>query len=95
MPVCTEDLNKAKSRSHWNIRWCGENKCRTKREHCKLYSKERHTGGLGGQQATFTSCQNAASSNEFFLQWVDGQIMAEKMCIIFTACYTLRGRDAH
>ena len=91
MPVCTEDLDKANSRSHWNIRWCGGNKCRTKRQNCKLYSKERHTGaradrldgksllfqfylayGVGGQHTTFTSCQNAACSNTFFLQRADG-----------------------
>ena len=36
MPVCTEDLDKANSRSHRNIRWCGGNKSGTKREHCKL-----------------------------------------------------------
>ena len=46
MPVGTEDLDRANSRSHRNIRWCGGNKCGTKRGHCKLYSKERHTGGL-------------------------------------------------
>ena len=46
MPVCTEDSDKAISRSHRNIRWCGGNKCGTKREPCKLYSKEKHTGGL-------------------------------------------------
>ena len=27
----------------------GGNKCETTKEHCKLYSKERHTGGLAGQ----------------------------------------------
>ena len=32
--------------SHWNIRWCGGNKCGTKRGHFKLYAKERHIGGL-------------------------------------------------
>ena len=46
MSVCTEDLDKANSRSRWNVRWCGGNKRGTKREQCKLYSKERHTGGL-------------------------------------------------
>ena len=46
MPVCTEDLDKANSRSHWNIRWGGGKKCGTKREHCKSYSKETHTDGL-------------------------------------------------
>ena len=46
MPVCREDSDKANSRSHRNIRWCGGNKCGTKREPCKLYSKEKHTGGL-------------------------------------------------
>ena len=90
MPVCTEDLDKANNRSHRNIRWCGGIKCGTKRRHCKLYSKERHTGGLadrldgksllfqllpacgvGGQHTTFTSCHNAACSNEIFLQRVD------------------------
>ena len=109
MPVCTEDLDKANSRSHWNIRWCGENKCGTKREHRSSvnYIQRRDisavlsTGylayGVGGQQTTFTSCQNAACSNDFFLQWVDGRgyIMAEEMCIIFTACFILRGRDTH
>ena len=34
------------SQSHQNIWWCGGNKCRTKRGHCKLYSKERHIGSL-------------------------------------------------
>ena len=34
------------SQSHQNIWWCGGNKCRTKRGHCKLRSKERHFGSL-------------------------------------------------
>ena len=116
MPVWTEDSDKANSRSHRNIRLCGGNKCGTKREHCKLYSKERHTGGLAGrldgkpllcsyylaygvsgQHTTFTLCQNAACSDEHFSplgRWVDYD-WAKLMCIIFTACFTVRGRDMH
>ena len=63
------------SRSHWNIPM--------RRGHCKFYSKDRSAmenhccssyypayavNGVGRQHTTFTSCQNAACSNEFFLQ---------------------------
>ena len=37
------------SQSHRNIRWCGGNKCGTKRGHRKLYSKERHIDGLANR----------------------------------------------
>ena len=50
MLVCTEDLDKANSRSHRNLRWCGGNKCGTKREH----SKQRHTADrLDGKSLLF------------------------------------------
>ena len=92
IPVRTGDLDKTFSQSHWIIKWCGGDKCRTKTWHCKLYSinwrscqlvMENHCcssyyleyavykKGVSRQHMTFTSCQNAACSDEFFLQRVD------------------------
>ena len=92
IPVRTWDLDKTFSQSHWNIRWCGGDKCRTKKGHCKLYSinwrscrlaMENHCSsryclayavrkkGVSRQHMTFTSCQKATCSNEFFLRRVD------------------------
>ena len=48
--------------------------------------------GVGRQHTTFTSCQNAACSNEFFLQRVDydwGNVH------YFCVCFLLIDRDTH
>ena len=43
---------------------------------------------------SFTSCQNAAYSNEiFFLCWVDFAL--EGSTISLSKCFTLRGHDTH
>ena len=53
---------------------------------------------VGRQHTTFTSCQNAACSNEYFLLWVDcaleGSTLTEQT-VIFAACFMVRGRDTH
>ena len=46
--------------------------------------------GAGRQQTTFTSCQNAACSNEFFLWRVDYDWANVHY---FVSCFILRGRE--
>ena len=93
------------SRSHWNIPM--------RRGHCKFYSKDRSAvenhccssyylacavNGVGSQHTTFTSCQNAACSNEFFLCWVDYTSERKRFVwanVIFVAYFILRGHDRH
>ena len=54
--------------------------------------------GVGRQHTTFTSCQNAAFSNEFCLWRVDyaleGFVLTKKMCF-FCTYFILRGCDMH
>ena len=90
MPVCTEDLDKANSRSHGNIRWCGGNKCGTKREHCKLYSKERHTDGLAdrldGKSLLFQLLPGIWS------RWATNDIYLVPKCFLFQWIFSPAGR---
>ena len=94
MPVCTEDLDKANSRSHWNIRWCGGNKCGAKREHCKLHSKERHTGGLTSGLADRLD----GKSLQFQLlpgiwsRWATNDIYVVPKCCLFQWVFSPVGR---
>ena len=90
MPVCTEDLDKANIRSPWNIRWCGGNKCRTKRQSCKLYSKERHTGALAdrldGKSLLFQLLPGIWS------RWATHDIYFVPKCCLFQYVFSPAGR---
>ena len=52
---------------------------------------------VGRQHTTFTSCQNAACSNEYFLFRVDYALEGSTFWLsnLCSACFMLRGRDTH
>ena len=51
---------------------------------------------VGRQHTTFTSCQNAACSNEFSLWRVDYTFEGKRFAnVIFAAYFILRGHDTH
>ena len=114
------------SQSHQNIWWCGGNKCRTKRGHCKLYSKERHIGSLrdrlwkitghhccSSYYLVYAVCKGGSLGNTWVLPrakmmlvpmnfFSSGRIcsggffiLTEQTCIIFAACFILRGLEKH
>ena len=90
MPVCTEDLDKANSRSHWNIRRCGGKKCGTKREHCKSYSKERHTGGLADRLDRKLLLFQLLPV--IWSRWLTNNIYLVPKCCLFQWIFSLAGR---
>ena len=58
--------------------------------------KSKHD--VGRQHTTFTSCQNATCSNEFFLWRVDYTSEGKRFVwanVFFTAYFILRGHDTH
>ena len=112
------------SQSHQNIWWCGGNKCRTKRGHCKLYSKERQIGSGPAMENHWSSllfqllpgicrCKRGSLGNTWVLPcakmmlvpmnfFSSGRIcsggffvLTEQTCIIFAACFILRGLEKH